>query len=142
MEFLRLQQSEFPLAKQILKDSDLPFSDIERENVSLFCLSELDEIVGIGGLEQYGELALIRSVAVVKNFQGKGYGSKLVSGLESEAKKAEIKKLYLLTTTAKDYFEKKGYNVISRQEVPDIIQATAEFVSLCPVTAVCMSKKL
>jgi amino-acid N-acetyltransferase len=142
MEIKPLRQIKIPFAKQILKDSDLPFSDIERGNVLLFNLEESGEIIGIGGFEKYDEMALIRSVAVVNEFQGKGYGSKLISGIESEAKKAGIKTLFLLTTTAKEYFEKKGYNVISQQEVPDIIQSTTEFVSLCPVSAVCMSKMI
>jgi tRNA/tmRNA/rRNA uracil-C5-methylase (TrmA/RlmC/RlmD family) len=35
---------------------------------------------------------------------------------------------------------KRGYQKVLRETIPNQIQGTAEFRSLCPVTAVCMMK--
>ena len=50
--------------------------------------------------------------------------------------------LVLLTLTAVSFFERQGYRVIDRRSVPDDVQATAEFKSLCPASAICMAKAI
>jgi amino-acid N-acetyltransferase len=46
--------------------------------------------------------------------------------------------LYLLTTTARDFFAALGWRVVDRREVPEVIKATAEYSRLCPDSATCM----
>jgi amino-acid N-acetyltransferase len=48
----------------------------------------------------------------------------------------------LLTETAEKFFRAIGYEVIDRRHVPEEIKQSAEFRSLCPASAVCMSKLL
>ncbi len=50
--------------------------------------------------------------------------------------------LYLLTTTAKDFFNKEGYIVVNRDEVPEPIKNSSEFSSVCPSTAIVMKKEI
>jgi amino-acid N-acetyltransferase len=50
--------------------------------------------------------------------------------------------LYLITTTAKDFFNRQGYCIIQREKSPEAIKETAEFSSLCPSTAVVMKKQI
>jgi amino-acid N-acetyltransferase len=50
--------------------------------------------------------------------------------------------LYLLTTTAEGYFPKLGFERISRGDVPASIQASVEFTSACPASAIVMCKRL
>jgi amino-acid N-acetyltransferase len=47
-----------------------------------------------------------------------------------------------LTLTAKTFFEQQGYRIIDRRSVPEDVQASEEFRSLCPASAICMVKKL
>jgi amino-acid N-acetyltransferase len=49
---------------------------------------------------------------------------------------------FLLTTTAENFFPKLGFGRISRDEVPASIQASIEFQSACPASAVVMRKRL
>jgi len=44
----------------------------------------------------------------------------------------------LLTTTADGFFQKQGWKVIHRNEVPEKIKTSTEFASICPSTAICM----
>jgi N-acetylglutamate synthase-like GNAT family acetyltransferase len=44
--------------------------------------------------------------------------------------------------TAEGFFLKRGYQKIERISAPPEIQGTTEFQGLCPVSSVCMVKKL
>jgi amino-acid N-acetyltransferase len=50
--------------------------------------------------------------------------------------------MYLLTTTAERYFPKFGFERIERRDVPETVQASVEFTSACPASAVVMRKSL
>jgi SAM-dependent methyltransferase len=53
-----------------------------------------------------------------------------------------LQDLYLLTTTAADYFRRFGFEVIERAEVPAAVQQSCEFASICPSTATVMRVRL
>ncbi len=95
-----------------------------------------------GALQNLGESALVRSVVVATKLRGTGLGHSIVEELERIARAAQVKQLALLTLTAKSFFERQGYRVIARQDVPEPLQSTEEFQSLCPASAICMAKSL
>jgi amino-acid N-acetyltransferase len=47
-----------------------------------------------------------------------------------------------LTTTAERYFPKFGFERIERNDVPASVQASVEFTSACPSSAIVMRKPL
>ncbi|WP_228434553.1 hypothetical protein [Natrarchaeobaculum aegyptiacum] len=53
---------------------------------------------------------------------------------------ATVDALYLLTTTAVDFFAARGYDEIDRADAPDAIRNTTEFADLCPSSATCMRR--
>jgi amino-acid N-acetyltransferase len=65
-----------------------------------------------------------------------------VEYIEKIAKQNAVKELILLTTTASDYFSKKAYRTIERNNVPEEIKKSSEFSSTCPSSAVIMKKVL
>ncbi len=66
----------------------------------------------------------------------------LYARLLAYAHRKQIKTLYLLTLTAEGFFSKLGFNNLDRKNVPETLQGTEEFRSLCPDTAVCMVKNI
>ena len=66
----------------------------------------------------------------------------LCDALESTATDRGIATLFLLTTTAADFFEARDYLEAERDDVPDAIRGTREFAELCPSRATCMRKSL
>ena len=48
----------------------------------------------------------------------------------------------LLTTTARDYFARIGFERVSRESAPETLQRAPEFASICPASAVWMTKRL
>jgi amino-acid N-acetyltransferase len=130
-----------PRIRQLLSSCGLPHEDITPEHFPHFLvLKKQNQIIGVVGLEVLRPLALLRSLAVGPSYRNQGLGSQLTQQAEKYADSLEIQALYLLTMTAEDFFAKRGYQKVLREAVPDQIQGTAEFRSLCPATAVCMVK--
>jgi quercetin dioxygenase-like cupin family protein len=50
--------------------------------------------------------------------------------------------LYCLTTTADAYFTRLGFGLVPRTEAPKAIQATAEFITLCPSSTRLYTRRL
>jgi amino-acid N-acetyltransferase len=81
-------------------------------------------------------------VAVEPSVRGRGFGTTLCDRLERNARSADVETLYLLTTTAADFFAELGYVESERENAPISIRDTTEFAELCPATATCMEKSL
>lgn len=63
-------------------------------------------------------LAEIKSLAVADDYQGKGYGRRLVEDCENEARELGIKKVFVLTYQ-EEFFKKLGYQVVPRDSLPE-----------------------
>jgi amino-acid N-acetyltransferase len=96
--------------------------------------------VGVAGLERFGSVALLRSVAVDSQHQGRQIAANLVEQLLEKAKSAKMHELYLITTTADRYFERYKFKPVDRQQVPTAIQQTQQFTELCPASAIVMKR--
>lgn len=95
-----------------------------------------------GALQRFGTSALLRSVVVAPERRRSGLGRTIVSELERLACSAKISRLILLTQTAADFFSRQGFRAIERSSAPEDMQVSEEFRSLCPSSAICMSKNL
>jgi amino-acid N-acetyltransferase len=132
----------------LLAENDLPTSDLDSAYSSLFvCESaegEADErsYVGLGGLQIEGDAGLLRSVAVEESARGSGYGTTICERLLDRALTGGLDAVFLLTTTAEDFFADLGFERVERSQVPDSIRETAEFTDLCPTSATCMKMPL
>ena len=138
---IAISDAERQVAIELLQTHKLPVSDIDDDKL-LYVLFEGEKAIGTVGLEIFDNCALLRSVSILKGEQGKGYGIIMNNEIEKFAKEGGINCMYLLTTTAKDFFDKQGYCAINRDEAPQAIKATAEFTSLCPSSAVLMKKRI
>ena len=140
IEFGKTPPEKLSEVMALLTLANLPVNDIG-ENVELFALETNEQIIATVGLERNGRIGLLRSVSVLDSQKGKGYGLLIVQKLEKYAEEQGIKELYLLTTTAKEFFEKKlSYKVIERTDAPTEIQSSQQFASVCPSSAVVMKK--
>ena len=75
-------------------------------------------VVGCVALQVVWEdLAEIRSFAVKKEKRGRGIGKKLIEACLEEAHDLGIRRVFSLTY-AKEYFEKMGFRVIDKGELP------------------------
>lgn len=134
--------SQRPAIIELLQQENLPVDDLPGSLDEFFVAMDNDVIVAAIGLERYGDGGLLRSLVVDKAYRNLKLASQLVKQLEDAARTAGITYMYLLTETAPDYFEKKGYQKIKREEVPVALQASSEFSHVCPVSAIVMKKAL
>jgi amino-acid N-acetyltransferase len=131
-------QHSFEAFRNLLKSSSLPADDLDYKKDLLVGYYEGDVLVGTGGLEIYGPYALLRSLSVRMGIRGKSVGTTITEFLLAEAKKKNLKALYLLTETAHGFFLKKGFKDVKREEVPDEVKASSEFSRVCPTSAAVM----
>jgi len=127
----------------LLAACSLPNSDISEKKLQhFFGCGAQGNPRGVVGVELYGEVALLRSLAVAEDVRGKGCGKRLVREAEQYAASSGVKRLYLLTTTAEPFFASLGYAKVNRESVPEPIRATTEFSGLCSTSATVMAKDL
>ena len=130
-------------AVRLLEDARLPAVDLTDELVEdFFCIGSRTSPVGLVGLQSLGENALLRSLVVASGIRSRGAGTALVGTAESHAKSRGVRELYLLTTTAEDFFARRGYARIARDDAPEAIRCTREFADICPAGSAFMRKAL
>jgi len=129
--------------RRLLSASQLDCSDLTAEHLRHFFGSGTkEEPEGIVGLELFGNVGLLRSLAVVSSRQRAGLGSKLVAHAEQYARNHGVTSLYVLTVTAEDFFIHRGYQRCRREDAPSAIRETKEFSEICPVSSAFMVKHL
>ena len=130
---------DWPAIEALLLASGLPLDGV-REHLGTFRLTEeLSQVLGVAGLEIHQEGGLLRSVATSADHRSRGVAAALVNALFQDAKALGLSSLSLLTTTARLYFELLGFEVQPRAEAPPALQASLEFQSACPASAIFMT---
>ena len=89
------------------------------ERVRNFCICQLDsEIIGCCALEPvWADLGEVKSLAVHKDYQGKGVGKALLEQVLQNASEIGIKRVFSLTRRP-EFFEKHGFRRIDRETLP------------------------
>jgi amino-acid N-acetyltransferase len=139
----RGESADIPAVVALLDRAGLPTADVASSpGLQMWVLEENGSLLGAIALDRYGTDALLRSLAVVPEHRSRGFGHRLVSKLEHDAFAQGVERLVLLTETAEPFFRRLGYDVFERRYVSDGMMQSAEFRSLCPASALCMSKVL
>jgi len=141
--FVAAGAQDLPAVRELLLSAALPIADlVDGTPVSFWLAKSGGSMVGTVALERFGDVAMLRSLAVRPDFHGTGLGKALVRHAEARASAEGIHTLCLLTTTAAGLFDRLGYARISRAAAPEAARNSEEFRSLCPDSAVCMLKQL
>ena len=143
-QFRKCCTADLPGVIALLRDCGLQVDDLSSVSLEYFelAIDAQGRIAGVVGFDRASADALLRSLAVTADWRGCGLGEQLVARREAAASAAGVGRLFLLTTRAADYFRRLGYGEALRADVPDTIAAHAQFRSLCPASAKCLSKCL
>ncbi len=98
--------------------------------------------VGYAGLEIHGRDALLRSLVVLPDARGRGFGGALLARQCRLAFDLGARRAWTLTTTVADWLTKKGFAPIDRAEAPPAIAETRQARTLCPSSAVLLTRKI
>jgi amino-acid N-acetyltransferase len=133
-------EADYQAVGALLEASSLPLAGVPSTLADFYVAEAQRRVVGAVGLELYGTDALLRSAVIDPVTRGSGIGRALVERALDHARERGVRAVYLLTTTAERYFPRFGFDRITRQEVPDAVQASVEFREACPASAVVMRK--
>ena len=126
----------------LLEAAKLPFDDVSAERQEFIVAIADGQLIGCGALETFDGAALMRSLAVAERHRGAGLGNEIYDRLVTRAKEKGVTRLFLLTTTAAPYFARRGFELVERSTAPEAMTRSAQFASLCPSTAACMTLSL
>jgi len=128
----------WPAIRDLLLARGLPLDGAQDHLANFLVVQQEMHIVATAGVEVYGQVGLLRSVAVDPCVEGQGIGTRLTLAAQDRASHLGLLELYLLTTTAKGFFERYGFETVPREKLPKALGASREFQGACPATATAM----
>lgn len=126
--------------QRLLVSALLPSRDVGGASQRFIVACDGPKLIGCAGLQVAGKDGLVRSMAVHWTRRNAGLGSKLHRRLLFEAVLAGVRTLYVVTTTAEDFFAGHGFRKIAAHEVPPALQASEEFTAFVPGGSTVMSR--
>jgi N-acetylglutamate synthase-like GNAT family acetyltransferase len=133
---------DLPGALSLLRRAQLPVEGVVDQFGNYVVVRDEGHLVGVAGIEVHGSDGLLRSVVVDPDYRGEGAGRSLVECALDLARRMGLTRLYLLTTTARDYFARQGFADCPRDQAPPAIRQSWEFREGCPSTSSFMSRSL
>jgi amino-acid N-acetyltransferase len=121
----------------LLAASALPAAGVEEVFPAGFVVSRdaAGGLEAVAGVEAYGAVGLLRSVAVRPDRRGTGLGRRIAAEAVEWARDAGIADLYLLTTTAESFFPRLGFAPVTRDALPEALSSSEELRGACPASA-------
>jgi len=135
-------RDDLPSMRTLLRDNGLPVDGVDAHADGFLVAEHAGALIGMVGLEHYGDAALLRSLVVHERARGTGLGAQLVRAIEAAASQGGALTLVLLTTTAAAWFPRFGFVTTTREAVPVSVTASVEFLGACPASATVMQKTL
>ncbi|MEO8701186.1 MAG: GNAT family N-acetyltransferase [Kofleriaceae bacterium] len=109
------QRSDMPAVRAVLETVKLDEAARDDQFGNVYVLSNERGVVGTVTLEVMGDDAVLRALAVDPVFRGSGYGWMLADMAVSQARWRGVRRIYLVTETASDFFAAKfGFRVVDR----------------------------
>jgi amino-acid N-acetyltransferase len=141
MNIVPASENSFSAAIELLKKNNLPTEDIN-PGTQLFVVEDGDEVIATVAVEYDYNDALLRSLSVSEDKRSSGIGAELVDFIEDYVSKQGVRTIYILATTAANFFSRRGYTLIDRSNVPQFIKDTKEYSVICASSSTLMRKVL
>ena len=137
-------RADLPDLLALLTRVGLPHEGVsEHLHNFLVARDQAGRLIGSAGLERYGSLALLRSVAVSPEYQHTGLGSRITATLLDHAAQQGIVEAVLLTTTARDFFASRfGFREACREDFDERLAQSPEWGLTRCSSAACMRCEL
>lgn len=112
----RARPEDVPSIERLLLAERLPSFAIREYLDTFWVLDTGAEIVGCAGLEVYSRSAVLRSVAVTPTMRGRRLGRRLVEAALDEARRQQVRTVYLFTVHAAPFFARLGFAPCSMED--------------------------
>jgi UDP-N-acetylmuramate: L-alanyl-gamma-D-glutamyl-meso-diaminopimelate ligase len=125
------KRTDMPAVRQVLEEVGLA-AEPARDDAfpSFFVLSNERGVVGCVALDVLGDDAILRALAVHPDARGTGYGWMLADMAVSQARWRGVRRIYLVTQTASDFFASKfGFRIVDRSTLSKQVAASETFTA-------------
>jgi UDP-N-acetylmuramate: L-alanyl-gamma-D-glutamyl-meso-diaminopimelate ligase len=123
-------REDMAAVRRMLAATELEAAARDDQQGSFFVLRNEEGVVGSVALEVLGDDAILRALAVDPRFRGAGYGWMLADTAVTQARWRGVRRIYLLTETAGDFFAAKfGFRVVDRSTLSRQVAASETFSS-------------
>src|SRR3970040_1934421 len=133
---------DLPQIVEMLRGAGLIGGGVEEQLGAFLIAADGERVIGSAGLEVYGDVALLRSVAVDEGLRGQGLGRRLVTAAVAHARRLGVREGALLTTSAAPFFRRLGFREAERQALDPRLTASQELGDECCATAVVMMLRM
>jgi amino-acid N-acetyltransferase len=133
---------DVPAIEALLVKAKLSIVGVRRHIAHFRLGKHKGKIVAVGGLEIYGEQALLRSIAVDTELRNQAYGKKIVRDICHRAQLAGIRDVYLKTISARPFFARLGFEELTYDQLPKSLKKSSQFRGACPASATVMHSVL
>ena len=125
------KRDEMAAIRSMLEESGLSAEPARDDQfTSFFVLSNEEGIRGSVALEVLGDDAVLRALATHPNARGTGYGWMLADMAVSQARWRGVRRIYLLTENASDFFAAKfGFRVVDRSTLGKLVSHNETFTA-------------
>ncbi|HPH67186.1 MAG TPA: UDP-N-acetylmuramate--L-alanine ligase [Kofleriaceae bacterium] len=126
--------------RQLLSDNQLTTDGASDAQFPVFfVLRDETGVIGCVALEVFGDDAVLRALAVASSRRGGGYGWMLADLAVSQARYRGVRRIYLLTETASDFFAAKfGFRAVDRSTISAKVAGSQPFKADGSTSAVAM----
>jgi len=123
--------ADMPEVRKLLVRVGLPGEPARDEQFpSFYVLTNEQGMVGSVALDVFGDDAVLRALAVDEEFRGAGYGWMLADMAVSQARWRGVRRIYLFTESASDFFAAKfGFRVVDRSTLSKQVAASETFTA-------------
>jgi amino-acid N-acetyltransferase len=133
------RSGDLSAVRALLDAAHLPLDGLDEQFGDGYAVAESEgTVIGAEGIETYADCGLLRSAVVHDAWRGRGIGDALTRDRLDWARSRGLREVYLLTTTAAEYFPRYGFTRVERGSAPAAVQRSREFAEACPQTAVTM----
>jgi N-acetylglutamate synthase-like GNAT family acetyltransferase len=125
------KRSDMTNVRQVLEQVGLNAEPARDDQfTSFFVLSNEDGLVGSVALDVLGDDAVLRALSVHPDHRGSGYGWMLADMAVSQARWRGVRRIYLLTESASDFFAVKfGFRIVDRSTLSKQVAASETFTA-------------
>lgn len=125
--FRRGNASDIPALVPLIVSGDLPPFFLEPVIDGFLVVEHAGRLVASGGLEFYGEDAVLRSVVVDPAARGLGLGLNIGRLLEEDAFASGARDLYLFTMHAHGFWQRLGYTDLALDQWPELVRENWQY---------------
>jgi amino-acid N-acetyltransferase len=132
LRIIPIEQAEYAALATVLAENNLLAGDLQGDNKRFFAFQdETGWRVGVGGLELYDDVAILRSFLTMAHHRGQGLGGQMLEELLGVARRSGVRDVYLFTEDAEDFFARQGFVPANRETAPAPVQNSQQFAEHC-----------